>query len=156
MNSRRKTARPKHNRYRSRIAENLVTQAVNKGKFDRLPGKGKPLDLDSYSPKAAKMPMNVEQKIAEAVRKGEFENLPGEGKPLDLDSYFRIPEHSRMAFHILRNAGYAPVETELLKEIRALKEKRKTATDENERRRLSREINTKTLSYDIARGRYYE
>jgi hypothetical protein len=50
----------------------------------------------------------AEQRIAEAIARGELENLPGAGRPLDLGDDALIPEDLRMAFRILKNAGFVP------------------------------------------------
>lgn len=52
----------------------------------------------------------AERRIAEALAKGELDELPGAGKPLELDDDALIPEELRMAYRILKNAGYAPEE----------------------------------------------
>ncbi len=57
---------------------------------------------------------NADEKIKQAIAKGEFDNLPGKGKPLDLGAYFATPEHLRMGYSILKNAGIIPEEMELL------------------------------------------
>jgi Domain of unknown function (DUF1992) len=62
----------------------------------------------------------AEQKIAEAMERGEFENLPGEGQPLELDDDSLVPEDLRLAYRILKNAGFIPPEIETLNEIAAL------------------------------------
>lgn len=62
----------------------------------------------------------AENKIREAMLQGEFDNLPGAGQPLDLDEYFRLPEHLRLAFSILKSANCVPAEVELLNEIARL------------------------------------
>jgi hypothetical protein len=59
----------------------------------------------------------AEQRIAEAVSKGELEDLPGAGQPLDLEDDKLVPEELRLAYRILKNAGYVPAELETLKEI---------------------------------------
>ena len=59
----------------------------------------------------------AEQKIAEAIDRGELCGLPGEGKPLYLDDDALIPEDLRMAWRILKNAGFVPPEVETLREI---------------------------------------
>lgn len=59
----------------------------------------------------------AEQKIAEAVSRGELEGLPGEGRPLELDDDKLIPEDLRLAYRILKNAGFVPPEVEALIEI---------------------------------------
>ena len=52
----------------------------------------------------------AEKRIAQAIERGEFDHLPGQGKPLDLEEDPMVPEDLRMAYRILRNAGYAPAE----------------------------------------------
>lgn len=93
---------------------------------------------------------NVEEQIRKAMARGDFDNLSGKGKPLDLERYFRTPEHLRMAYHILKDAGYIPPELKLKKEIELLKDKRNAASDEGERNQLNREIIEKTAIYNMA------
>ena len=50
----------------------------------------------------------AERRIAEAVSRGELDDLPGAGKPLALDEDALIPEDLRVAYRILRNAGFVP------------------------------------------------
>lgn len=59
----------------------------------------------------------AEQKIAEAIARGELSDLPGAGKPLHLDDDALVPEDLRMAWRILKNAGFVPPEVETLREI---------------------------------------
>jgi hypothetical protein len=54
----------------------------------------------------------VERRLEEAVSRGELANLPGEGRPLELDDDPLIPEDLRIAYRILKNAGFAPTEIE--------------------------------------------
>jgi hypothetical protein len=62
----------------------------------------------------------VEQKLLEAVSRGEFDDLPGAGRPLDLDDDPLVPEDLRLAYRMLKNAGFVPPEVEALNEIAAL------------------------------------
>lgn len=91
----------------------------------------------------------VEEKIQEAMARGDFDNLPGAGKPLDLDGYFAAPEDLRMAWSVLRSAGYMPEEVELLREIAALKARLAAAATDDERARLRRRLDDKTLSFNL-------
>jgi hypothetical protein len=59
----------------------------------------------------------AEKRLAEAVSRGELSNLPGEGRPLELEDDSLIPEDLRVAFRILKNAGFVPPEVEALHEI---------------------------------------
>ena len=62
----------------------------------------------------------AEQKISEAVAKGELDDLPGAGQPLDLGDDALIPEELRLAYRILKNAGFVPPEIQTLNEIARL------------------------------------
>lgn len=76
----------------------------------------------------------AEKRIAEAIGRGELTDLPGEGRPLDLSDDPLVPEDLRVAYRILRNAGYVPPEIESLKAISEL-ERLIDATPEGDQRR---------------------
>ena len=59
----------------------------------------------------------AERRIIEAIREGAFDNLPGAGQPLKLEDDSYVPEDLRIAYKILKNAGYVPREVALRKEI---------------------------------------
>ena len=63
----------------------------------------------------------AEQRIADAIRRGEFDHLPGAGRPLDLQDEPLVEPEQRMANRILRNAGVAPAEVLLRREIAELR-----------------------------------
>lgn len=66
---------------------------------------------------------HIARSIAQSQRSGELEAARGFGKPLDFgDGYQETPEELRMAFKILKDAGYVPPEVELMREIEALKQ----------------------------------
>jgi hypothetical protein len=77
----------------------------------------------------------IEAKIAEAQRAGAFDDLPGAGKPLDLDDDRLVPEDVRMAYRILRNAGFVPVEVEARKEVAELRKLIAATVDQPQKRR---------------------
>jgi hypothetical protein len=54
----------------------------------------------------------AERKIADAVSRGELDGLPGQGRPLALDDDPLVPEELRVAYRILKNAGYVPPDLE--------------------------------------------
>lgn len=62
----------------------------------------------------------AEKRIAEAVSRGDFDDLPGAGRPLELDDDSLIPEDLRLAYRILKNAGFVPPEVEAINEIAVL------------------------------------
>lgn len=61
----------------------------------------------------------AERRIAEAIANGDFDDLPGSGKPLELDDDSLLPEELRLAYRILKNAGFVPPEIESLKGSKA-------------------------------------
>ena len=60
----------------------------------------------------------AETRIQEAVERGELRGLPGEGAPLPLDADSAVPEELRVAYRILKNAGFLPPELHMRKELR--------------------------------------
>ena len=60
----------------------------------------------------------AEARIQEAIERGELRGLPGECRPLRLDDDSAIPEELRVAYRLLKNAGFLPPELQLRKEVR--------------------------------------
>jgi len=60
---------------------------------------------------------NIERQIQAAAKQGAFDNLAGQGQPLHLDDDIGIPEDQRMAWRILKNAGYVPEGVSLRRDI---------------------------------------
>ena len=79
----------------------------------------------------------VEQRIAQAIAEGAFDDLPGAGRPLRLDDDRMVPEDLRVAYRILRNAGYIPPEIEARREIADLAALLRCTADDAERRRAA-------------------
>ena len=63
------------------------------------------------------MASQAERRIAQAQKEGAFEHLPGEGRPLDMEDDRHVPPELRMAFKVLKNAGYVPPEIADRKEV---------------------------------------
>ena len=59
----------------------------------------------------------AERRIEEAIARGELDDLPGAGRPLELDDDRLVPEELRVAYRILKNAGYLPPEMDDLREV---------------------------------------
>ena len=91
----------------------------------------------------------VDKIIAEAMERGDFDDLPGKGKPIDLEEYFKLPEHLRAGYMILKNAGFVPAEMEALKEIEALRAELAASSNEDQRRRLEKRINEKMIAFNM-------
>jgi hypothetical protein len=95
----------------------------------------------------------AERKIREAMERGEFDDLPGKGKPLDLSDEPRIPEELRVAYKLLKNAGYLPPELELHNEIVRLRDLIAAAEDGAEKSARIKELNVRLLRFNILRKR---
>jgi len=83
----------------------------------------------------------VEQRLAEAATRGEFDDLPGAGRPLpqEPDDPFVAPE-LRMAYRILKNAGFVPEEVRLRREIHDVETLIREAADADAREAASRRL----------------
>ncbi|MBE3558861.1 MAG: DUF1992 domain-containing protein [Ktedonobacteraceae bacterium] len=62
----------------------------------------------------------IEEMIQQAQERGEFNNLQGTGQPLHLEDESTAGDMA-MAYHLLKNNGYAPAEVELAREIRHMR-----------------------------------
>ncbi len=71
----------------------------------------------------------AEERIKQAIKDGEFDDLKGKGKPLELKEDPFVPEELRLAYKILKNAGFLPPELELRKEIATLEELLENSTE---------------------------
>ncbi len=60
--------------------------------------------------------IGIDALIGEAIRRGDFDDLPGAGKPLPRDEGAHAGEWG-LAFHVLKQAGEAPLWIALGKEI---------------------------------------
>ena len=90
----------------------------------------------------------VEAKIQEAMRNGEFDNLPL-GKTIDLDEWASLPDHLRAGYMVLKNAGFAPEEVHLLKEIRELREWLARDDNQEEKPAVLKKLREAELNYNI-------
>lgn len=84
----------------------------------------------------------IGRKLQESQANGELAAAPSYGKPLNLgDGYEQTPAELRMAMKILKDAGVAPPEVELMHQIQAQQQRSEAATDEDtarmERQKLS-------------------
>ena len=67
----------------------------------------------------------IDRQIREATAEGKFDDLPYQGAPLPREDDAQAGEWA-LAFHVLRNAGFAPPWIEADKEVRRLLERRDT------------------------------
>lgn len=94
----------------------------------------------------------AEARIAEAMERGEFDNLPGAGKPLELDDDSMVPEGLRVAYRILKNAGYVPEEVLIRNEIRQVEDLLWRTHDGDERQQARKRLEVLMLRLSLARG----
>ena len=91
----------------------------------------------------------VEEIIKKAQERGEFDDLPGKGKSIDLTEYFEMPEEVRVAQVMLKNAGMAPREVDLLKEIAGLRQILTKVVDEKKKAELQKQIQEKQIEFNL-------
>ena len=93
----------------------------------------------------------AERRIQEAMKDGAFDDLPGKGKPLALESDSHVPEDLRMAYKILKNAGYVPPEISLRKEIAKTEDLLAGMDDTEARYRQLRKLNFLIMKLNMMR-----
>ncbi|WP_445489885.1 DnaJ family domain-containing protein [Niallia sp. 03133] len=89
-----------------------------------------------------------EEKIKKAYKNGEFKNLPGFGKPLPKDDLAAVPEELRMAYRVLKNAGFNPEENQLRQELLTIEDLIKTCCDKKKEEELQKKYNEKLLRFN--------
>lgn len=82
----------------------------------------------------------AERAILDAQRQGAFDGLAGQGRPLPPEGGPLVPEHLRMVYTVLKNAGYVPEEIQAQKDIHSLIECLERETDEARKVRQIRKI----------------
>ncbi|KAA3632181.1 MAG: DUF1992 domain-containing protein [Proteobacteria bacterium] len=94
----------------------------------------------------------AEQRIREAIERGEFDNLPGKGEPVVLDDDTLVPDTLRVAYRILKNAGFVPPEVELRREIDDVEQLLAGAIGPEQRDAAERRLRYLLTRLDLARG----
>ncbi len=95
----------------------------------------------------------AEQRIREAMEKGAFDNLEGKGKPLVFEDDSFVPPDLRMAYKILKNAGFLPPELQAEKEIKNAEDLLEAMSDERERYRQAKKLNVLIMKANMLRKR---
>ncbi|MEA3385543.1 MAG: DnaJ family domain-containing protein [Thermodesulfobacteriota bacterium] len=83
----------------------------------------------------------AENRIREAIERGDLDDIKGKGKPLVFEDDSSIPPDLRMAYKILKNAGFIPSEIQDKKEIKKATDLLESLEDEQERYRQAQKIN---------------
>jgi hypothetical protein len=92
----------------------------------------------------------ADRKIREAMQEGEFDNLPNRGKRINLEEYFKWPADLRMAYSVLKSAGYVPEEVSMLKDIARLEESLAKAQEDDERVRIRKALDLRRTELGLA------
>ena len=94
----------------------------------------------------------AERKIAQTIQNGELEVEGWQNRPLPEEDQ-QVPPELRMAYKLLKNAGYLPPEIEAKKEIRHLEELVAATEDEHERLRQMKKLDVLRLKVNTMRQR---
>ncbi|MBX9975494.1 DnaJ family domain-containing protein [Cytobacillus firmus] len=89
-----------------------------------------------------------EDRIKKAYKDGDFDNLPGYGKPLPFDDLSSVPENLRMAYRIMKNAGFTDEENQMKKEMLTIEDLIKQCEDQEEKKALQKKLNEKMLRFN--------
>lgn len=95
----------------------------------------------------------AERKISEAIRNGKLETGEWKGKPLPVEDDRFVPPDLRLAYKILKNAGYLPPEIEAKKEIQRLEELIAATEDEHVRVKQMKKLNLLVTKLNTMRNR---
>ncbi len=90
----------------------------------------------------------AEQRISQAIEKGELKTDGWKNKPLKLDDDHLVPDDLKIAYKMLKNAGYVPPEIETRKEITRLEQLIAKTEDEHQRVQKMRKLSVLLMKVD--------
>lgn len=93
----------------------------------------------------------AEQKITKAIENGELNPSGWKNRPLPLDDDHLVPADLKMAYKILKNAGYLPPEIETRKEITRLEQLIAKTEDEHLRVQQMRKLSVLLMKVEANR-----
>lgn len=93
----------------------------------------------------------AERRISQAIEDGSLSFEKWKNKPLPEDDDPLVPDDLKMAYKILKNAGYLPPEIEMKKEIRQMEELIAATEDEHVRLRQMKKLNLLLIKMDAMR-----
>jgi hypothetical protein len=92
----------------------------------------------------------IGRKLREAELTGELRSAKGYGQPLTADEgWNQTPEELRMGFKILKDAGVAPPEIEMMRQRSSLKTQIAACTNPNEATLLNQELSALEISISL-------
>ncbi|MFH7326558.1 DUF1992 domain-containing protein [Desulfurivibrio sp. C05AmB] len=95
----------------------------------------------------------AERRISQAIAEGTLDGGSCKGKPLVFEDHSHIPADLRMAYKILKNAGYLPPELATSREIRQLEDLIAAGEDEHTRLRQMKKLKVLNLKLGMMRQR---
>ena len=95
----------------------------------------------------------AERRILQAIARGELDDLPGSGKPLALDEDALVPAETRVAYRVLKSAGFVPAEILERREIARLEALLPGLDASGRARTLAKVAVLRTHLYDARRHR---
>lgn len=93
----------------------------------------------------------AEERIREAMERGELDNLPGAGQPQTLEDDSNLPPELRIAYKVLKNAGFTPPELDLRQQIYQAEELLDQAPDEKSRYQALKRLNFLSMKLSTLR-----
>jgi hypothetical protein len=93
----------------------------------------------------------AEERIKAAMERGELDNLPGAGKPLELEDDSHLDPELRLAYKVLKNAGFTPPELDVKNEIIRMEDLLAQAPDEKSRYQAMKRLNFLTMKLGTLR-----
>jgi len=98
------------------------------------------------------MNLIAERRISQAIREGSLDAPSWKGKPLPAEKNPFIPDDLKMAYKILKNAGYLPPEVETRKDIHNLEELIKSTDDEHLKVKQIKKLNFLVMKLNTMRN----
>ena len=92
--------------------------------------------------------------VREAEKSGEVKKLPGYGKPLNLDEDRHVPPKYRMAYRVLKNAGYTPPEVAMIQQVARLRAQLEQNPSDAERQAIEAELQEAQGKLDVALDKF--
>ena len=91
----------------------------------------------------------AERRILEAIKEGVLDDLTLRGQPIPHEDLSGVPEELRMAYKMLKNAGYLPEELQLQQEILALQDLLNVCTSAEEQEKTRRKLTLRRLHFEM-------
>jgi len=94
----------------------------------------------------------AERRISEALENGTMDIAAWRNKPLPMTNDNLVPDELRMAYKILKNAGYLPPEIETKKQIQQIEDLLSTCEDEHTKVRQLKKLNYLIVKLSAMKG----